>query len=108
MAAASGAALRFTAASIPLLPGALQYAARGIITGGAARNRKHLADKVTIAEAVSEEMGHILFDPQTSGGLLLAVGPDKASEVEAGFAAAELPVWRVGEVVKGQGVQVAP
>jgi len=108
MAVASGAALRLSAARIPLLPGALEYASRGIITGGAARNRKHLQDKVTIAEEVSEEMRHVLFDPQTSGGLLLAVGPGKAAEVEAAFAAAELPVWKVGEVVKGKGVQVAP
>jgi len=108
MAVASGAALRLSAARIPLLPGALEYASRGIVTGGAARNRKHLQDKVTIAGGVSEEMRHVLFDPQTSGGLLLAVGPDKAAEVEAAFAAAELPVWKVGEVVKGKGVQVAP
>ena len=108
MAVASGAALRLSAARIPLLPGALEYASRGIVTGGAARNRKHLQDKVTIAGGVSEEMRHVLFDPQTSGGLLLAVGPGKAAEVEAAFAAAELPVWKVGEVVKGEGVQVAP
>lgn len=108
MAVASGAALRLSAARIPLLPGALEYASQGIVTGGAARNRKHLQDKVTIAGGVSEEMRHVLFDPQTSGGLLLAVGPDKAAEVEAAFAASELPVWKVGEVVKGKGVQVVP
>ena len=108
MAAASGAALRLSAARIPLLPGALEYASQGIVTGGAARNRKHLRDKVTIASGVSEEMRHVLFDPQTSGGLLLAVGPGKAAEVEAAFAAADLPAWKVGEVVKGKGVQVAP
>ncbi len=108
MAAAGAVCLRLSAASVPLLPGALEYASRGIITGGAARNRKHLQDKVRIAGEISEEMGHILFDPQTSGGLLLAVDPEKAAEVEARFAGAELPVWRVGEVVKGEGVEVVP
>jgi len=108
MAAASAAALRFSAARIPLLPGVLEYVSRGIVTGGADRNRKHLRDKVTFADDLSEEMRHVLFDPQTSGGLLLAVGRDKAAEVEAGFAAAGLPVWQVGEVVKGKGVQVVP
>jgi len=108
MAAASAAALRLSAARIPLLPGVLEYASRGIVTGGADRNRKHLRDKVTFADGVTEEMRHVLFDPQTSGGLLLAVGRDKAAAVEAGFAAAELPVWQVGEVVKGKGVQVVP
>ena len=108
MAAASGAALRLSAARIPILPGALEYASRGIVTGGAARNRKHLQDKVLFSDEVTEDMRHVLFDPQTSGGLLLTVGPGEAAEVEAAFAAAELPVWKVGEVVKGKGVQVAP
>ena len=108
MAAASAAALRLSAARIPLLPGVLEYASRGIVTGGAGRNRKHLRDKVTFADDISEEMRHVLFDPQTSGGLLLAVGPAKAKEVEAGFAAAGLPVWQVGDVVKGKGVRVVP
>jgi len=108
MADAGSVALRLSASRIPLLPGALEYAAQGLITGGASRSRKHLQDKVTFSDEVSEEMRQILFDPQTSGGLLLAVDPEKAADVEAGFAAAELPVWRVGEVVKGQGVQVVP
>ena len=108
MADASGAALRFSAARLPLLPGALEYASREIVTGGAARNREHLRNKVTFADGISEEMRHVLFDPQTSGGLLLAVGTDKAADVEAGFAAAELPVWQVGDVVKGKGVRVVP
>jgi selenide,water dikinase len=95
-----------SAARIPLLPGVLEYASRGIVTGGGDRNRRHLRGKVTFADDISEDMRHVLFDPQTSGGLLLAVGSDKATEVEAGFATAELPVWQVGEVVKGKGVQV--
>jgi selenide,water dikinase len=108
MAAAGNVALRLSAGRIPVLPGALEYATQGIITGGASRNRSHLQDKVTLSDKVSEEMQQILFDPQTSGGLLLAVDPEKAAEVEAAFAAAELPVWRVGEVIKGQGVEVVP
>ena len=107
MAAAGGVALRLTAGSVPILPGAMEYASQGITTGGAGRNRKHLRDKVAFSGDVSEEMRHLLFDPQTSGGLLLAVAPKQAADMEARFAAAELPVWRVGEVVKGKGVQVA-
>jgi selenide,water dikinase len=108
MADAGNVALRLSAGRMPLLPGALEYASRGIITGGAARNRSHLEDKVTISDKVSEEMQHILFDPQTSGGLLLAVDPEKAAAVEARFAAAELPLWHIGEVVKGPGIRVEP
>ena len=108
MASASTVGLRLSASRMPLLPGALEYASRGIVTGGASRNRSHLQDKVTLTHEVTEDMQHILFDAQTSGGLLLAVAPDKAAEVEARFAAADLPVWRVGEVIEGQGVQVEP
>lgn len=106
IAAASGAALRIDAARVPVLPGALEYAAQGILTGGADRNRRYLADKVKIAEAVSEPLEHLLFDPQTSGGLLFGVSPERARDVESRFAAAKLPVWRVGAVVDGAGVQV--
>ncbi len=108
VAAASDMALRLSAGRMPLLPGALDYASKGIITGGASRNRSHLQDKVTFSGDVSEELQHILFDAQTSGGLLLAVAPGKAADVEARFAAAELPVWRVGEMIKGRGVEVVP
>src|SRR3989337_3977320 len=106
MATASNVALRLSAARMPLLPGALEYAWGGIITGGAARNRKHFQDKVTFSDEVTEEMRHILFDPQTSGGLLLAVAPDRAAEVKEGFAAAVLTVLHVGDVINGQCLHV--
>ena len=108
MADAGNVALRLSAGRMPLLPGALEYASRGIVTGGASRNRSHLQDKVTFSGKVTEEMQHILFDPQTSGGLLLAVDPERAAEVEARFAAAELPLWHIGEAVKGPGIRVEP
>jgi selenide,water dikinase len=108
MADAGNVALRLSAGRMPLLPGALEYASRGIITGGASRNRSHLQDKVTFSGKVTEDMQHILFDPQTSGGLLLAVDPERAAEVEARFAATELPLWHIGEAVKGPGIRVEP
>jgi len=104
MAAAGGVDFRFDASSVPLLPGALDYAGRGIITGGAARNRQYLAGKVRIADGISDAMGHVLFDPQTSGGLLFAVAPEQAKDVEQRFAGKA--VWQVGEVVDGEGVEV--
>jgi len=106
MAAAGGVDFRFDASSVPLLPGALDYAGRGIITGGAARNRQYLAGKVRIADGISDAMGHVLFDPQTSGGLLFAVAPEQAKDVEQRFAGKA--VWQVGEVVDGEGVEVLP
>jgi selenide,water dikinase len=108
MAAAGSVEVRFSASAAPLLPGALEYAYRGITTGGAARNRKYLQGKVTISQEVTEELANVLYDPQTSGGLLFAVPEDRASAVESCFAEEGSPVWRVGEIAQGQGVTVAP
>ena len=106
MATASGVAFRIAPSWVPLLPGALVYAERGIVTGGAARNRQYLAGKVRIADDIAEAMEDVLFDPQTSGGLLFAVPADRAGEVESLFSTAGETAWRVGEVVQGEGVEV--
>jgi len=106
MTAAGGVALRFEASRVPLLAGALEYASRGIVTGGAERNRKYLAGKVRLATGISAAMEHVLFDPQTSGGLLFAVPRERAGEVESRFAAAGETASRVGEAAEGDGVEV--
>jgi selenide,water dikinase len=106
VAAASRVGIRIEASQVPVLPGALGYAERGILTGGAERNRGFLADKVRIIGRIPEPLQHVLFDPQTSGGLLFALPPNGARDLEAEFAAAGLPLWRVGEIVEGRGVEV--
>jgi selenide,water dikinase len=108
MAAAGDVCVRFNASALPMLPGALEYAYRGITTGGAVRNRHYLDGKVGISSEVTEEMRHILFDPQTSGGLLFAVPPAAVAKVDSGFKDTGLSVWRVGEVAEGRGVSVVP
>jgi len=90
----------------PALPGALEYARLGHITGGARRNRQGLEGKVSLPEGLAEEVEHLLFDPQTSGGLLLAVAPDKADALVAALAADGFPGARVGRVEEGAGVSV--
>jgi selenide, water dikinase len=104
MAAASGVSLRIEASSVPVLPGALEYAERGILTGGAGRNREYLADKVRMAEGIPEPLSHVLFDPQTSGGLLIAVPPERVSDIEA--RRTEHPLWRIGDAAEGHGIEV--
>jgi selenide,water dikinase len=107
MSAASGARIRLFASSIPTLPGAMEYAHRGIYTGGAARNRRYLEDKIFIDEAVSDEIRQVLLDPQTSGGLLIAVDAGKARRLEREFERAGVPCWAIGDVVEGAGLAVA-
>lgn len=72
---------------LPLLPGALQKASLGLIPGGMYRNRDFVGDLCTVGEGVPAELADILFDPQTSGGLLIGLpeadAPDLLSEIHA-------------------------
>lgn len=104
----SGVALRFAAADLPLLAGAQSYAAAGIIPGGLTRNRDYLeqAGFVRFAPGVDESLRRLLYDPQTSGGLLFALPEAEAAELRARFAAAGEPCWQVGRVEAGAGIVV--
>ncbi len=64
--------------AVPLLPGALDAVREGLIPGGLKNNRDFLGDCVAFAASLSEEKRAILFDPQTSGGLLIALAPEIA------------------------------
>ncbi len=79
MAMGSGMTIRLQATALPLLPGARRLALEGYITGGCKRNRAYLADKVQVGASVPQDLNEVAFDPQTSGGLLIAV---PAHEVE--------------------------
>ncbi len=94
------------ASNVPELPGALEYARQGHITGGASRNREGLAGKVSLPEGLDEALEHLLFDPQTSGGLLIAVAPERAGALSKALAAEGLLGARVGRVEPGAGVAV--
>lgn len=66
--------------TVPLLPEVSEYAAQGIVSGGMERNREYAGQVVTITPGISEAIVDILYDPQTSGGLLFTVSADKADE----------------------------
>ena len=82
---AERAGLRFAleASSLPLYPGALAAAGAGTRTGGDPRNRAHLAGHVEVAAAVGPALEAIGFDPQTSGGLLVAVDQGAVGRAES-------------------------
>jgi selenide, water dikinase len=73
MADGSGVTIIFEESDLPLLPGALECCREGLIPGGGTRNREFYGTRTRISEEVSDEMITIAFDPQTSGGLLIAV-----------------------------------
>ena len=68
--------------SLPLLPGTKHHIQMGMIPGGAYRNRDAYAGRIRIAKGVDDGLEILLFDPQTSGGLLIAIAPDTADKFE--------------------------
>ena len=78
MAAASEVSLVFDALRVPVMELALELGARGPLAGGSKDNQDHLQDLVTVADPVPPERAKVMFDAQTSGGLLVAVAPGKA------------------------------
>lgn len=78
MAEASGMTLEIFTESLPVIEESIELAKMGIIPGGAYRNKDFLRNKVFIQGNITQEMEDILYDPQTSGGLLIALPEEKA------------------------------
>ena len=89
---------KINARAVPVLPGAEKAADDFLYTAAGQRNRNHTGPFVRF-EGVPFAMEEILFDPQTSGGLLLAVDPAEASALEKELQSADLPAKIVGEIV---------
>jgi len=88
MARASRVTLAIEAGSVRFLPGALEYARRGAIPGGLKNNREFASCDVERAVEISEAVESLLYDPQTSGGLLISLPAADAAALEGGFAGA--------------------
>jgi selenide,water dikinase len=78
MARASKVAIEVDPAAVPLLEGALELAGQGLITGGDKTNRQYVGDDIQIAQSLDANLVKLLFDPQTAGGMLIAIPEDKA------------------------------
>ncbi|MBI1382301.1 MAG: selenide, water dikinase SelD [Planctomycetaceae bacterium] len=99
VARASGVTLALDAASLPLWPGALDWAAQGVASGGSKRNRAELQSDVRVEPTVAEALVALAFDSETSGGLLIAVPKERAAQLEHELAARDVLVAPIGEVV---------
>jgi selenide, water dikinase len=104
----SGVGLRIDSNALPLLPGALDFATRNIVPGGLGRNQAWLEQDgyVQYAGAIDEGRRRLLFDPQTSGGLLLALPPAAATLLTQRYAEVGQSCWRIGEVTPNSGIEV--
>ena len=81
LAEASSVTLKIKYKDIPLIEGALQYAQMGLIPAGAYSNESYIGDKIQFNTELPREIIDILYDPQTSGGLLISVSEDKVCEL---------------------------
>ena len=100
MALASGVSLVIDHEQVELLPGALDYSRQGFIPGGLKDNAKFLTGCVEFASKIPQEIRNLLFDPQTSGGLLLVVNGKDAAALVKKLSKRGVPARRVGRVVE--------
>lgn len=106
MASLAGLAFRFAFSALPFLPGAREYAEAWIFPGGAETNARAYRDRVTLARPLADWEAQLLYDPETSGGLLIAVRAERAAELVKRVRDAGEQAWLVGEAVPGRGVEI--
>jgi selenide,water dikinase len=106
MACASHVTIEIDSARVPLIGGALELAAAGMMTGADKTNREYVGEQVSIAEGIDVNLVKLFFDPQTAGGLLLAIAEEKAddllSELRRNYLRAEV----IGRVSKSGGKRI--
>ncbi len=99
---ASGLAAEIDAASVPLLPTAMELTERGAVPGGTSRNVEALSPHVKFGSAVPEPLRVLLCDAQTSGGLLIACDPDRVNTLLAALGREATPAAaRIGRLARG-------
>ncbi len=99
MVRASGVTAQIMAQDVPLLSGALALARAGVGPGGTARNRAHFGPNVSLASSLEEAIVELLFDPQTSGGLMASVPGENETALLAACAVRGIPAARIGKIV---------
>jgi len=103
LAAASGVDLHLSVGALPVADGARELLRKGQASGGAARTRAHLGERLVVQPGVEEHDVQLAADSETSGGLLIAVPPERAHALEAALSAREVLVARVGQLAERAG-----
>jgi selenide, water dikinase len=96
VAKASKISIQIDHQKLPILPGALEYSREGFCAGGLTSNREFFGASVQVSNKVLPEIQNILFDPQTSGGLLVFSHPDDTDKLIAEFRAAKVDAVEIG------------
>ena len=113
MVLASGCGIRIRAEAVPLLPGALDYAEGGQFAGGLGRNRTYMEELaqqgrvvLRIASSLSAAQVGLLYDSETSGGLLFSAAAERAQYVRDQFAQKSEAIWEIGDVIPEAVIEV--
>ncbi len=106
MAQAAGVRLEIDFQALPFLDSARKYARLGAFAGGLIDNRSYFGPHVEMPPDLDEPSEMMLFDPQTSGGLLLGLPPEKMERFMQRARELEQPIWPIGNVKEGNGIRV--
>jgi selenide, water dikinase len=106
MARASRVGLQLSFEKIPFTGGAKHYAQEWVFPGGSSDNRMYYGAQVQFSPSIPEHFQMLLFDAQTSGGLLLAVAPERLPDMLGRAQEISQPAWEIGEVIEGAGIEV--
>jgi selenide,water dikinase len=102
----SSVRIRIKFSALPFFTGAREYARLGMISGGTRKNREYFGARTVVSRKLSEADQWLLFDAQTSGGLLLCVAKDRLSIFNTLRKKVKHPIWEIGSVVEGDGGSV--
>lgn len=106
MAKASKVTIEIDSAKVPLLDGALELAAANVITGADKTNREYVGADISIADSVKKELNRLLYDPQTAGGMLIAVANEKADDLLTDLRRNYPRAGRIGRVTKKESISI--
>ena len=98
MARASTVTIEINPEPVPLIEGALELAAAGMLTSGDKTNRQYIGEDIEIADSVDKNLVKLLFDPQTAGGMLISVPSARASDLLAKLRQNYPRAERIGQV----------
>jgi selenide,water dikinase len=99
MAEGSGVTIKIYGRSVPYIQEAKEYSQMGLVPEGAYNNRRFIGDKIKIDESIPEYLRDILYDPQTSGGLLISVARENVDQLLEGLSNSPVEFGVVGEVM---------
>ncbi len=106
MAESAGVGMRFFLENVPFIEGVREYAEKKLFPGGGKANLESYQDHVRFDSDVTDAERMLLADPQTSGGLLLAVPEQYLDDFQARMESSGEQCWIIGEVIKGNDIEV--